>query len=504
MKVAPRIVVPALIASLIFGFFAQELLMADGMGFNMAILCLALLGAVLFLRKSKAIEPSFNIWYLIVPVLVAVYGFAVPSSRGLATLNTIMILMSLGYCAIRCASGKALTLVESLGKVPAAFIGFGFAGAMLAFLADWEKAPKIGKLNIGRGAFIGCIAAIPFLAAFGSVLAQADPMFGRLFAVNLDANPDVFMPRLLIFMTASASLGGILIYFSPAMFNRMNVAIGIRPDPNVPPRATYVSSMPPSPMAEATPVASRESEYVAIFVTFFGLIAALFFLFMMVQVRYLFGGDSVVLQTAHLTYADYARRGFMEIVGVSAICLPLLIFSQNALKGFDPKLRKAVNIVMVIIVGLLFLLLASATFRLKLYVGAYGLSPLRVYVGAGMVWLFVLFATYLRYGLKWKLDPIGRFVYASMVMITLGLNLVRPDYWIARVNLTRKEAKNIDPSMILEAGADAQSAIRGFGGARIKDPTSGNDLLTAYLKNQNAAPHGWKEMTISQMLARRN
>ena len=158
---------------------------------------------------------------------------------------------------------------------------------------------------------------------------------------------------------------------------------------------------------------------------------------------------------------------------------------------------------MEMMVPLLFLLLASATYRLRLYVGAYGLSPLRVYVSAGMVWLFILFATYLRNGLKWKLDPIGRFVFASMVVITLGLNLARPDYWIARVNLTRREAKNIDPSMILEAGADAQSAIREFGGDRIKDPTSGNDILTAYLINQQKVPHGWKEMTVSQILARR-
>jgi hypothetical protein len=120
-----------------------------------------------------------------------------------------------------------------------------------------------------------------------------------------------------------------------------------------------------------------------------------------------------------------------------------------------------------------------------------------------MVWLFFMFATYLRYGLKWTLDPIGRFVYASMVMITLGLNLAKPDYWIARVNLTRKEAKNIDPSMILEAGADAESAIRGFGGANIKDPKSGSDLLSVYLANQRKVPHGWKEMTYTQLMNRR-
>ena len=177
----------------------------------------------------------------------------------------------------------------------------------------------------------------------------------------------------------------------------------------------------------------------------------------------------------------------------------MLIFGQYSLKNFDEKLRKSVNVVLVIVVALLFLLLASATFRLRLYVGAYGLSPLRVYVAAGMLWLFTLFAAYLRNGLKWKLDPIGRFVFASMVMITMGLNLARPDYWIARVNLTRSEAKNLDPQMIIEAGADARSAVRDFGGEKMMISDKTSNIEAEYLKHLQSVPHGWKEMTISQM-----
>lgn len=489
--------------------------MAYGIGSNLAILCLVLLVSVFILRAKKVIDPSFKFGYFAIPLIVAAYGFAVPDSRGLDSLNVIVALLSLSYCAIRCAAGRALTLTESLGKVPAGIMAIPCAGPFLAFLADWSSLPKAKRINVSRGVLVGGIAAIPVLLLFGIVLAQADPMFARIFRFEIKGDPDIFFQRAVIFVGAMSFVSGLLVYFSPQMFARMNVAAGLAPDPSLPPRIPYAPppligttfAAPPTvgttvevPLSSANQVEvpiqpSRESEHVATFVTFFGLIAAMFLLFLLVQARYLFGGDSVVLQTENLTYAAYARKGFLEIVSVAGLCLPLLIFSQHALIGFDVKLRKSVNIVIMIVVALLFLLLASATYRLMLYVGAYGLSPLRVYVGAGMVWLFLLFAAYLRYGLKWTLDPIGRFVYASMVAITLGLNLTRPDYWIARVNLTRSEAKNLDPTMLIEAGADAIGPLREYS----ETGADSGGMFNKYLERQRSIPHGWKEGTVSQM-----
>lgn len=41
-----------------------------------------------------------------------------------------------------------------------------------------------------------------------------------------------------------------------------------------------------------------------------GLLNLLFLAFVVVQVRYLFGGEALVLVSSTLTYAEYARRGF--------------------------------------------------------------------------------------------------------------------------------------------------------------------------------------------------
>src|SRR5258708_5749075 len=59
--------------------------------------------------------------------------------------------------------------------------------------------------------------------------------------------------------------------------------------------------------------------------TALGLVNLLFLLFVVVQARYFFGGTSLVEQTTGLTYAEYARGGFFQLVWASVLVLPSLL-----------------------------------------------------------------------------------------------------------------------------------------------------------------------------------
>ena len=48
--------------------------------------------------------------------------------------------------------------------------------------------------------------------------------------------------------------------------------------------------------------------------------------------RYLFGGSEWVQRVAGLTYAEYARRGFFELVVVAALVLVLLLIAHWLLR----------------------------------------------------------------------------------------------------------------------------------------------------------------------------
>ena len=98
--------------------------------------------------------------------------------------------------------------------------------------------------------------------------------------------------------------------------------------------------------------------------TVFGALDLLFLAFVAFQVRYLFGGAGHVEVTDGLTYAEYARQGFFELLAVAALVLPLVLGAHWLLRDFSPGLRTAFRLGAAALVLLLFAVIASAHARL--------------------------------------------------------------------------------------------------------------------------------------------
>ena len=64
-----------------------------------------------------------------------------------------------------------------------------------------------------------------------------------------------------------------------------------------------------------------------------GAVNLLFLAFVLVQLRFLFGGRELVEQRVGLTYADYARHGFFELVIVAVLVLPLILGADAVADG---------------------------------------------------------------------------------------------------------------------------------------------------------------------------
>jgi hypothetical protein len=73
--------------------------------------------------------------------------------------------------------------------------------------------------------------------------------------------------------------------------------------------------------------------------TALGALDLLFLLFVAVQARWLFGGARTVAETTGLTIAEYARRGFFELVTAAALVLPLLLLADWATQRDTPQQR---------------------------------------------------------------------------------------------------------------------------------------------------------------------
>lgn len=99
------------------------------------------------------------------------------------------------------------------------------------------------------------------------------------------------------------------------------------------------------------------------------LLLAAYALFTYVQFTYLFGGKLPV----DLTYSKYAREGFGQLLAVTLINFTVLGVS---LGKSEPK--RAIRALELLLILASFVVLASAAWRMLLYVGAYGLTIRRV------------------------------------------------------------------------------------------------------------------------------
>jgi hypothetical protein len=166
-----------------------------------------------------------------------------------------------------------------------------------------------------------------------------------------------------------------------------------------------------------------------------GALNLLFAAFIAVQLRVFLGGEGYVMETAGLTFADYARRGFWQLSFVAALSLAVLAVAA----WLAPKREKADRWTARILLGSLCVLsmvvIASALLRMYTYSETYGLTRMRVWIFTVEIWLAVLFALVVVCCWKLRAAWLPRAVLASGALALLGLAAANPDALIARYNI---------------------------------------------------------------------
>lgn len=166
-----------------------------------------------------------------------------------------------------------------------------------------------------------------------------------------------------------------------------------------------------------------------------GALNLLFAAFIAVQLRVFLGGEDYVMETAGLTFADYARRGFWQLSFVAALSLAVIAVAA----WLAPKREQADRWTARILLGSLCILsmvvIASALFRMYTYSEKFGLTRMRVWIFTVEIWLAVLFALVVVCCWKLRASWLPRAVLASGALALLGLAAANPDALIARYNI---------------------------------------------------------------------
>jgi hypothetical protein len=200
--------------------------------------------------------------------------------------------------------------------------------------------------------------------------------------------------------------------------------------------------------------------------------------FVITQLAEVAQGREHVLSTAGLSYADYARAGFAQLLAVTALVIVCVAASVRwAPRTARPWLAALCLLALAID--------ASALLRLHLYADAYGLTRLRIAASTLALWLGVVIVLTLVAASR-KASWLPNAVALSAAIGLLALTAYNPDARIARTQLARTTAPDL--SYLSSLSADAADEL-----AKLP-PADASCLLVA----QRDRGHSWTEANLAR------
>lgn len=451
-------------AALLLGVLGDGLLRATPWGLNILLWVGAIVAAVVVLlaqRRRRALSGGGH--FLLLSVILFAAAFAWRDSPTLNFLAGMALLITLALMAWRARAGRiwmASVTEYGLGIVAAGINAFisGFP----ALLGDvrWREVAPAGWVRHLKHIALGGVIALPLLLLFGGLLMSADAAFEEMIkGVFLTDHQEVFGHIFLAFALswiAGGFLRGLLLGSEVKIVNgRATIVSPIQAGSGVIETIGTNSSSSTQPL-KAEPL---RLGIVEVSVTL-GLLNLLFLAFVLSQFRYFFGGAALVQGSDGLTFAEYYRRGFFELVTVAALVLPILLVMHWLLRKDNPAHERIFRTLAGAQVFLLFVMMASAVRRMMLYQSVYGLTEQRFYTTAFIVWLALVFIWFAATALRGRREQFASGALIAGLLIIAALHVINPDALIVRVNMSHARAGRIfDAHYAASLSADAAPAL---------------------------------------------
>ncbi len=201
-----------------------------------------------------------------------------------------------------------------------------------------------------------------------------------------------------------------------------------------------------------------------------GGVILLFASFVVIQFQYFFSGQANI-SLEGFTYAEYARRGFGELVGVASLSIVLLKGLSIATKKVTDGQQRIFSTLSSGQVALVLVMLVSAFQRLSLYESAYGFTRLRAYSHTLIIWLGIFLLAYLMMEIFKRQR---HFINVSLLVIagfSLTLGVLGVDALIARKNIERSmQGEPLDAAYLAGLSSDAvPTIVEWFGDKGVSD-----------------------------------
>ena len=298
--------------------------------------------------------------------------------------------------------------------------GFGFVAKPL----HKARGRMASAVPFARGVLI----AVPIAALLAGLLASADPVFASFFNLNIDLGRLLLDVLLIAFGSLCAA--GLLRLAASEPVDRVD--------------------------GPAWRLGGTEALVVL------AILDAVFAAFAIAQVLAATGAAADTLRSAGVTYADYARSGFFQLLWVSGITLAVLFLFSRISRLSRRRNALAFMVLAESAIALTLMVDVVAFRRLSLYEEAYGFTMLRLYSHVFAVWVAVVF-------LLLAVDFLGLWsrrrwfvgaTIASALIVLLGLNFINPEALVVAFNTNHAQiAHKIDGEYLTQLSSDATPAL---------------------------------------------
>lgn len=413
-----------LVILFIVAFITEQIFFDHKLGLQWPIFIALLLSAVTAIVIIERVKvPVRSLWLFFPILLLTILGLFRSEAFTIAGLGITTVAM-LVWLAITFLNGQSLVFRwrEHIAQTFMLFLNavIGLPGMLIDKLRGGEKVTSPSH-QAGRGTWLavlrGLLIALPILAIFAALLASADQVFSRnlksLFDWMDNFRVEDFLQHLFLIGFITYVLFGI---FSFA-FTRTRQSQRVEPD---------------QPLIKPF-LGLTESNIVLI------LVNLLFAAFLVIQFRYFFAGQSNISETG-FTYAEYAVKGFQELILVAIAALGLHWLLASVTRRETPGQKSCFSLIITLLIVQVSVILVSAFQRLSLYEAAYGFTQSRLVAHVFIVFigLMLLAALIMQWFSLFKRQALILLSLTMLFAVVLGV--INIDVTVTNLNLRKAQA----------------------------------------------------------------
>ena len=446
-----------MIYAILSGISYAYLILVPFLGLGISVFAIIQLALILYLIKDRAEVKNKKAIFMFIPIFILTLCYFIRGNNRFHEANfavifllySTMVLLFMNDLGLENRGMLFISKIICTVFKPLFYFNIPFKWSMKSKKSTPNRV-LLRKILVGVAVSIPCLIIITFL------LMNADLVFESKIDLMFNSLENILDPQAVIKIIIGTLAGFYLfglfyIIFKKKKENSLEISNSAIKDANNSDAATIKKA-----------ISNPQGDAVVISVMLISILV-IYTMFAIIQFKYLFAGASL---PSDLTYAQYARRGFFELLFLSFINIGLILVVIYLVRdnvynnGRSSNSAKLIKILMLYLCAITILLLVSSFYRMSLYNNEYGFTELRILVVIFLIFEAIGLLVTFYYIIKPKFNIIAFYSVVCLIFY-LTVNTINLDYIIAKKNIDMHyEGKDLDVHYLYRLSADAAPQMK--------------------------------------------